>query len=140
MLGIGYECPQAREKLAYLAQASAGSDRSGRSLEQDFDIDPLNSLGDDKVLSLAVGPEPLDGDAKEPVASALPGMPIFTTGNVDDAIGPVRIGGGRQAWRSLPVASHTQTHGWDSTGLCTTECQQKFNLKAEKNPTPRLLI
>jgi hypothetical protein len=43
VLGIGYECPQAREKLAYLAQ-NRWRGRFGRSLEQDFDIDPLTLL------------------------------------------------------------------------------------------------
>jgi hypothetical protein len=43
VLGIGYECPQAREKLAYLAQ-SRWLAQFARSLEQDFDIDPLTLL------------------------------------------------------------------------------------------------
>ena len=43
VLGIGYECPQAREKLAYLAQ-NCWLGQFDRSLEQDFDIDPLTLL------------------------------------------------------------------------------------------------
>jgi hypothetical protein len=43
LLGIKYQCPQQREKLAYLAQ-----DRwlalSGRSLAMDFGLDPFSLL------------------------------------------------------------------------------------------------
>jgi hypothetical protein len=43
LLGLRYECPQEREKLAYLAQ-----DRwlglSGRSLSSEFELDPLSLL------------------------------------------------------------------------------------------------
>jgi uncharacterized protein DUF6647 len=41
--GLKYECPQGREKLAYVAQERWLS-MSGRSLEKDFGIDPLTYL------------------------------------------------------------------------------------------------
>ncbi len=41
--GLKYECPQYREKLAYVAQ-ERWLNSSGRSLEKDFGIDPLTYL------------------------------------------------------------------------------------------------
>jgi hypothetical protein len=40
---LKYECPQAREKLAYAAQA-LWLDRFGLSLESDFGVDPFTLL------------------------------------------------------------------------------------------------
>ena len=49
LLGLKHECPQEREKLAYLAQ-----DRwlglFGRSLESDFELDPMTLLIRTKCL------------------------------------------------------------------------------------------